>query len=174
MLAFDLGVLSANEKTARSLGLQNFSSVSGPDQIQDAVRQYSQLRALVRPSDDILKSHNLSRSGFQKGLKDIVSHSQNSEHFNLSDLAPDPKTHAGIAAGIGALGTGALAYNSGLSGLKLGLPLTALGSGAAYLNAANKRQRILNTAKLMKEYGLLKPEILKSVYPLLADEISYK
>jgi hypothetical protein len=41
---------------------------------------------------------------------------------------------------------------------------------AAYMHAANKRKNILNTAKLMKEYGLLKPKTLAHAYPLLSDD----
>lgn len=169
------GVKTAGQlyKTARPLGLDSYSSVAGPDQIQHAIQQYGQLKALVRPDDSMLKSRELSRAGFQKALRQIVNKSQGQEHYNLSSIAPDPKMRAGIAAGLGLLGTAGLGYAGGMSGVGAGLAGTGIGAAATYLHASQQRKNMLNTAKLMKEYGLLKPKLLQSAYPLLADEYKF-
>jgi hypothetical protein len=157
-------------KSARPLGLDNYSSFAGPDQIQHAVQQYGQLKALVRPDDNMLKSRGLNRGGFQSSLRSIARHSQDKDRYDLSELAPNPNLYAGAAAGLGLLGTAGLGYMGGMDGAGVGLAGTGAGVAAAYMHAVNKRKNILNTAKLMKEYGLLKPKLLQKAYPLLADD----
>jgi hypothetical protein len=157
-------------KSARPLGLDNYSSFAGPDQIQHAVQQYGQLKALVRPDDNTLRARGLNRDGFQSALRHIVRNSQGKDNYNLSDMAPDPKMYAAGAGALGLLGTAGLGYLGGKDGVGVGMAGTGAGMAAAYMHAANKRQNILNTAKLMKEYGLLKPKTLSHAYPLLADD----
>ena len=157
-------------KAARPLGLDNYSSFAGPDQIQHAVQQYGQLKALVRPDDNTLRARGLNRDGFQSSLRHIVRNSQGQDKYNLSDMAPNPNLYAGAAAGLGLLGTAGLGYLGGMDGAGVGLAGTGAGVAAAYMHAANKRKNILNTAKLMKEYGLLKPKTLAHAYPLLSDD----
>jgi len=157
-------------KAARPLGLDNYSSFAGPDQIQHAVQQYGQLKALVRPDDNTLRSKGLNRDGFQSALRHIVRNSQGQDKYNLSDMAPNPNLYAAGAGALGLLGTAGLGYLGGMDGAGVGLAGTGAGVAAAYMHAANKRQNILNTAKLMKEYGLLKPKTLAHAYPLLSDD----
>jgi hypothetical protein len=157
-------------KQARPLGLDNYSSFAGPDQIQHAVQQYGQLKALVRPDDNMLKSRGLNRDGFQSSLRHIVRNSQGQDKYNLSAMAPDPKMYAAGAGALGLLSTAGLGYLGGMDGVGVGMAGTGAGMAAAYMHAANKRQNILNTAKLMKEYGLLKPKTLAHAYPLLSDD----
>ena len=160
-------------KAARPLGLDNYSSFAGPDQIQHAVQQYGQLKALVRPDDNTLRARGLNRNGFQSALRHIVRNSQGQDKYNLSDMAPNPNLYAGAAAGLGLLGTAGLGYLGGMNGAGVGLAGTGVGMTAAYMHAANKRKNILNTAKLMKEYGLLKPKLLSNAYPLLSDDTKF-
>jgi hypothetical protein len=164
------GAASQLYKAARPLGLDNYSSFAGPDQIQHAVQQYGQLKALVRPDDNTLRARGLNRDGFQSSLRHIVRNSQGQDKYNLSDMAPDPKMYAAGAGALGLLGTAGLGYLGGMDGAGVGLAGTGAGVAAAYMHAANKRKNILNTAKLMKEYGLLKPKTLAHAYPLLSDD----
>ena len=160
-------------KQARPLGLDNYSSFAGPDQIQNAVQQYGQLKALVRPDDTTLRAKGLNRNNFQSALRHIVRNSQGKDHYNLSQIAPDPTMYAGLAAGVGAAATAGLGYLGGMNGVGAGLVGTGVGTAAAYLHAVNKRKHILNTAKLMKDYGLLKPKLLSNAYPLLSDDTKF-
>ena len=160
-------------KQARPLGLDNYSSFAGPDQIQNAVQQYGQLKALVRPDDKTLRAKGLNRNNFQSALRHIVRNSQGKDNYNLSQIAPDPTMYAGLAAGVGAAATAGLGYLGGMNGVGAGLMGTGVGTAAAYLHAANKRKHILNTAKLMKDYGLLKPKLLSHAYPLLSDDTKF-
>ena len=160
-------------KQARPLGLDNYSSFAGPDQIQNAVQQYGQLKALVRPDDKTLRAKGLNRNNFQSALRHIVRNSQGKDNYNLSQIAPDPTMYAGLAAGVGAAATAGLGYLGGMNGVGAGLVGTGVGTAAAYIHAVNKRKHILNTAKLMKDYGLLKPKLLSHAYPLLSDDTKF-
>jgi hypothetical protein len=153
-------------------GLQNTPTDTGPEQMQDALFRFNQLRALARPSDAMLQGHNLSRKGFQHEMRRIATSSQDKDRFELSKIAPNPGLRAALAGAAGLAGTGALAYTNGLEGASVGLPLTALAAGGAYLHGQHQRSNLKNTAKLLKNYGLLNPQTLRQAYPLLGDDYS--
>lgn len=162
--------LAFGEKISMPRGLGELPQGAGPDQIADAIMRFNQLRTLVRPTDETLRGHNLSRKGFQGSLRKITSHSQGKDKFDLHAVAPNPKLRAALTglAGLGA--AGGLAY-TGNTDLALGaLPATALAAGGAYLHGEHERGNVLNTARLMKQYGLLKPKLLQQAYPLLGDD----
>jgi hypothetical protein len=162
--AFEFG-----QKMAAYRALQDIPSGAGPNQIEDAVMRFNQLRALVRPDTETLKDRSLSRGGFQHELRRIATNSQGKEKYNLSQMAPNPNLRAAIAGAAGLAGTGALAYMNGAEGLGAGLAGTGLAAGGAYLHGLHQRKNFKNTSKLLKDYGLLKPELLRQAYPLLAD-----
>jgi hypothetical protein len=157
------------EKASAYRALQDIPAGAGPNQIEDAVMRFNQLRALVRPDTETLKDRSLSRGGFQHELRRIATNSQNKEKYNLSQMAPNPNLRAAIAGAAGLAGTGALAYMNGAEGLGAGLAGTGLAAGGAYLHGLHQRKNFKNTSKLLKDYGLLKPELLRQAYPLLAD-----
>ena len=157
------------EKISMPRGLGELPQGAGPDQIADAIMRFNQLRTLVRPTDETLRGHNLSRKGFQGSLRKITAHSQGKDRFDLQSVAPNPKLRAALAglAGLGA--AGGLAYTGNTEAALGALPATALAAGGAYLHGQQERGDVLNTAKLMKQYGLLKPKLLQQAYPLLGD-----
>ena len=158
------------EKTAMPRRLQDIPDGAGPDQIADAVMRYNQLRTLVRPSDETLKGYGLSRGAFQNSLRRITSHSQGKDRFELGQVAPNPKLHAALAGLAGLAGVGGAGYLGGLDTALAAVPIAGAGVGAAYVNAAVKREGVKRTAKLMKQYGLLNPQVLRQAYPLLGDD----
>lgn len=162
--AFEFG-----QKMAAYRALSDIQAGAGPGQIQDAVMRFNQLRALVRPDTETLKDRGLSRGGFQHELRRITKGSQGQDKYNLSQMAPNPGLRAAIAGAAGLAGTGALAYMNGAEGLGAGLAGTGLAAGGAYLHGMHQRKNFRNTSKLLKDYGLLKPELLRQAYPLLAD-----
>jgi hypothetical protein len=158
-------------KAALYRGLRDTPTDTGPDQIQDALFRFNQLRALARPSDNMLKGHGLSRSGFQHEMRRIVRNSQDKDRFELSKIAPNPGLRAGLTGAAGLLGTGLAAYaGGGTEALGVGLPATALAAGGAYLHGQHQRNNLKNTAKLLKNYGLLNPQTLRQAYPLIGDD----
>lgn len=158
------------EKQAMPRGLQDIPSGHGPDQIEDAILRYNQLRALVRPDDSTLKQYGLGRPAFQQALRKITSHSQDKDRFELRKVAPNPGLHAAVA-GISSLALPAAAgYFGGPQAALATLPISGAAAGAAYVNASMKREGVKRTAKLLKQYGLLNPQLLRQAYPLLGDD----
>ncbi len=160
----------ATEKISMPRGLNDIPTGAGPDQIADAVMRFNQLRTLVRPTDETLRTHGLSRGAFQDSLRRITSRSQGKDKLDLRKAAPDPRMYAGLAGLAGLAGVGGLGYMAGLQPALAALPIATAGAGAAYVHAANKREGIKRTAQLMKQYGLLNPQTLRQAYPLLGDD----
>jgi hypothetical protein len=158
------------EKISMPRGLGELPQGAGPDQIADAVMRFNQLRTLVRPTDETLKAQGLSRPGFQNSLRKITAHSQGKDKFDLQSVAPNPKLRAALAGLAGLAGAGGLAYTGNTDMAVGALPVTALAAGGAYLHGQHERDNVLNTAKLMKQYGLLKPKLLRQAYPLLGED----
>lgn len=156
-----------NCKSSAYKGITEFSGMPGPDQISHAVSQLGMLKALVRPDDSVLKQRGITRSGFQSGLRDIYNHSRNKDRFELSELAPQPNTHAALG-GLGGLGAAGLLGYAGVRDPAVLAGTAVIPAVAAYFRARNKRHNLLNTAKLVKDYGLLRPKLLRQAYPLLA------
>jgi hypothetical protein len=155
------------QKMAAYKGINEFSGMPGPDQISHAVSQLGMLKALVRPDDSVLKQRGISRAGFQSGLKDIYQNSKGKEKYDLSAMAPKPGVHAALG-GLGGLGAAGLLGYAGVRDPAVLAGTTAIPAIAAYFRATNKRQNLLNTAKIVKDYGLLRPKLLQQAYPLLA------
>ena len=169
--AFEFGafVCGFMDKQAMPRGLQGIPSGSGPDQIEDAILRYNQLRALVRPDDATLKQYGLKRDAFQQALRGITTHSQDKDRFELRKVAPNPGLHAAVA-GLSSLALPAAAgYFGGPQAALATLPISGAAAGAAYVNASMKREGVKRTAKLLKQYGLLNPQLLRQAYPLLGD-----
>ena len=160
-------VTSISEKKSAYKGISEFSGMPGPDQISHAVSQLGMLKALVRPDDSALKQRGITRSGFQSGLRDIYNHSRNKDRFEFSELAPQPNTHAALG-GLGGLGAAGLLGYAGVRDPAILAGTAVIPAVAAYFRARNKRHNLLNTAKLVKDYGLLRPKLLRQAYPLLA------
>jgi hypothetical protein len=156
-------------KSARPLG--NVASGPGPDMIEYALNQLQAAKAMVRPGDELLDQHGLSRGAFQKHLQSIAESSNGEEKYNLSENAPNPKTNA-IFGGLTGAGVGALGSTFSDSGLaQIAAPLIGGGVGAlaGKLKGDYDREKYLNTAKLLKSYGMLNPQLLQKAYPLLTE-----
>jgi hypothetical protein len=152
--------------------LLNVASGPGPDMIEYALNQLQAAKAMVRPDDELLDQHGLSRDAFQKHLKNIAESSEDGDRFNLSENAPNPKTNA-ILGGLTGAGLGALGSSFSDSGLtQIAAPLLAGGVGAlaGKLKGDYARAEYLSTAKMLKNYGMLNPKMLQRAYPLLAEE----
>jgi hypothetical protein len=157
-------------KLAVNRGLADVPTGVGPEQIQDALFRFNQLRALTRPSDETLRENNLSRKDFQHELRRIARSSQNKDRFELSKIAPNPAARAGLAGLAGLGGVGLAGYLGGHEAAMSTLPLATAAAGGAYLDATIKRRNLLNTSKMLKNYGLLNPKTLRQAYPLIGDD----
>jgi len=152
--------------------LLNVASGPGPDMIEYALNQLQAAKAMVRPDDELLDQYGLSRDAFQKHLRNIADSSEDSDRFNLSENAPNPKTNA-ILGGLAGASLGALGSSFSDSGMtQVAAPLLAGGAGALVgkLKGDYDRDKYLSTAKMLKNYGMLNPKMLQRAYPLLAEE----
>lgn len=161
------------QKQARVRRLQDVPIGTGPDQINAALSMFNQAKALARPEPATLSSYGLNEKQFQEVLPRLLRHTQRSPdgRMNLREFAPNPRRRS-IAYGLGAgLGTGALLSRTHGIGAGIGGGLVAGGIGALVGNAsANyERRRLLRTAKLLRQYGVLNSDHFKSVAPLLID-----
>jgi hypothetical protein len=163
-------------KLARPLG--DIPEGPGPDMMLQALNQLASARAMVRPTEDTLDTYGLSRGGFQSSLKRIIDKTQDEEKYNLSDNAPDPRVQGGVGAALGALaGLGvnkAVGESDILHNLLYAGGGALLGGLAGAGKGALERRNYGQTAKLLKQYGMLHPQLLRQAYPLLADEYSFK
>lgn len=157
-------------KAAANLGISDVPSGVGPAQMQDAMFRFNQLRALTRPSDEMLRGHSLSRKDFQRELRRIAGSSHGKDRFELSKIAPNPALRAGLAGAAGLGGVGLAGYLGGHDAAMASLPLATAAAGGAYVDAVIKRKNLLNTAKMLKNYGLLNPNTLRQAYPLIGDD----
>lgn len=153
-------------KVAMPRGLGDVPSGVGPQQMNAALAQLGQARALVDPSAT-LQSKGLSREDFDSKITELAGRDE--DKYNFSEMRKDPQTNSIIKGLIGAIAGGGLGYlggglGGGLAGAGLG---GAGGAGIGYLGAQNENRKLHDTAKVLKEYGLLKPEYLRQALPLL-------
>lgn len=154
------------QKIAMSRGLGNVPTGVGPQQMNAALAQLGQARALVDPSGT-LQEKGLSRGDFDKKITELADRDE--DKYNFSDMRKDPKSNSIIKGLLGAIAGGGLGYlggglGGGLAGAGIG---GAGGAGLGYLGAENENRKLHDTAKVLKEYGLLKPEYLRQALPLL-------
>ena len=155
------------EKTSANLGLSSVPSGAGPQNMYNALNMFNQARTLVNP-DETLKRHKLPREDFDSVLKDLSRVKGDSYDFDA--LRRNPKQEA-IYKGLAGVALGGLGGYFGGGGIGSGLGGAALGGlgGAAYgyTDAGSANKRLLATAKVLREYGLLKPDHLQAALPLL-------
>ena len=154
------------EKQARNLGLGDVPAGAGPQQMANALNMLNQAKILVN-TPDTLRKHQLTPRSFEPIIDSLADSEE--ESFDFDNHRADAKTRsiltglagAGLGGGVGYLG-------GGLGGALGGAALGGLGgAGYGYLNAANHNQNLTNTAKVLREYGLLRPEYLRQAIPLL-------
>lgn len=162
------------EKRAKPV---NFD-IQGPSSIDQALSLYLQAKLLATPSTEYLKSKGLNRRRFDKSIRDIRRKTRRgSDKFDLASIAPDPKRNALIGGVTGALAGGLLGRtaHTGEHSLDDVVLNALLGGGAgaagAFALAEDKRGRLLQTAKVLKDYGLLTPEKFHKAAPLLHSEL---
>jgi hypothetical protein len=155
------------EKTSANLGLSSVPSGAGPQNMYNALNMFNQARTLVNP-DETLKRHKLPREDFDAVLRDLSRVKGDSYDFDA--LRRNPKQEA-IYKGLAGVALGGLGGYFGGGGIGSGLGGAALGGlgGATYgyADAGSANKRLLATAKVLREYGLLKPDHLQAALPLL-------
>jgi len=159
-------------KYSRNRDLSSLSSGRGPEQMENALNHLNQAIALARPGKEEFKRYNLREKGYNKSVDRLKSESSGSK-FNASELAPEPDSKLPAVLGLaGLIAGGALPADSLKERFSQGLAAGAVtGSAGLGYNAYKSRERknMLNTLKLLKDYGVLKPDTLKKAYPVLRD-----
>jgi len=172
MTSFELGMLTAQRqmtKEARNLNLGAVPKGAGPENMYNALNMLSQARTLVNP-ENTLETHGLKRRHFDAMIDRLAE--EQGDSYDFDALRQNPKNQA-ILKGLGGAALGGLAgYLGGGNALSAvgGAGLGAgLGSGYGYLSAGSHNDKLLRTAKVLREYGLLKPDYLRSALPLLKE-----
>jgi outer membrane lipoprotein SlyB len=154
-------------KTAAFRDLGSVARGTGPQQMSNALSMFHQARALVDPTDT-LESAGLSRGTFNDMIKQLAD--KKDEGYEFSEMKRSPKAESIIKGLVGAAAGGVAGKYTG-QGLGKSLGLAAMGgltgAGMGHLGASRYNRNLLATAKVLKEYGLLKPEYLREALPLL-------
>lgn len=154
------------EKTAENFNLGSVAAGAGPQQMYHALNMLNQARVLVDPTET-LKKNQLSRGDFESTIKQLANRSGDSYDFDT--LRRDPKRRAMLMGVLGSALGGAAGYaRNGIGGALGGAALGGLGgAGYGHVNATNYNRKLLGTARVLKNYGLLQPEYLRAALPLL-------
>lgn len=144
--------------------------IQGANSMDQALSLYLQAKMLAKPNKGYLKSKSLSSAGFENSVDRIEDKTnRNSPQFNFSDIAPSVNLNtAGGAAAGATLGAAGFADSplTGILGILLG---GATGGTIGNLKAKHDRKNMMNTSKVLKDYGLLNPEKFHKAAPLLRD-----
>ncbi len=155
-------------KAAAYRGISSVPAGAGPQQLASALNMFNQAKTLVDPTDS-LEQQGLSREAFDSMIHDLAA--REGDKYNFSELKQNPKANATALGVLGALGGGLAGKLTG-QGLGTSLGLAAAGglagAGGGYLSAGSHNKKLMATAKVLKDYGLLKPDQLRSALPLLA------
>ena len=140
---------------------------SGPDQIANALNLYGQSRTLAAPTDEQLQRAGITRDEFEDTIDDLAA--RRDTKFNFRELKADPQVRAWLGGLGGILGGGALGYLTGGAGSAVtsGLIGGGMGAGAGYLSAGSHNRKLLGAAKMLRDYGLLSPELLRKAHPVV-------
>lgn len=166
----------AAEKLARNLSLSNVPTGTGPQQMFSALSMLNQAKALVDPTET-LKKHQMARGDFE-GMVDQLA-ADEGDTYDFDSYRKNPKSEAirsglsgALLGGLGGAGAGALSHG-GLGAILGGLGGAAAGglggAGYGHLSAGSHNKKLLGTAKVLREYGLLRPEYLRAALPLLKE-----
>jgi hypothetical protein len=155
-------------KMAAYRGVSSVPIGAGPQQLVSALNMFNQAKTLVDPSDS-LERQGLSREHFDEMIHELAA--REGDKYNFSELKKNPKANATALGVLGALGGGLAGKLTGQNlGTSLGLAAAGglAGAGGGYLGADSHNKKLMATAKVLKDYGLLKPDQLRSALPLLA------
>jgi len=154
-------------KQARHMALDQVPMGTGPQNMFNALSMLNQARTLVNPAET-LKKHRLSQDDFESMATELAN--TEGDYYDFDALRKSPK---GNAALLGLLGAGAGGVLGRLSGKGIGdtLGLATVGglggAGYGYGSASGHNRRLLGTSKVLRDYGLLRPDYLRAALPLL-------
>lgn len=164
------GVQAAMNKISTYRGIADVPSGTGPQQMAAALAMLNQAKALANPSDS-LEEISLSRPSFERTLDRLVNQ-PNSKKYDFTALKRDIKLDAALGGILGGTVSGGLSYLGGATPsayVKDVLLGGGIGAGAGYLRAKKKNKDLLSTAKVLKQYGLNRPNYLRQALPLLKE-----
>ena len=156
-------------KQSMSRGLSDVPTGRGPAQINQALGMYETARALVRPSNEELKDRGLGRPAYEHAVRSIAAAADDNK-LNLTDAAPPKIPGWAIGAGAAVGGLAGLANENKVDGVVGGAALGAGAAGAWKLRNDYRRDKLMRTAKLLKDYGVLDAPTLRRVLPLMYDK----
>ena len=154
-------------KQAKHMALDQVPMGTGPQNMFNALSMLNQARTLVNPAET-LKKHRLSHDDFESMATELAN--TEGDYYDFDTLRKSPKRNAVL---LGLLGAGAGGVLGRLSGKGIGdtLGLATVGglggAGYGYGSASGHNRRLLGTSKVLRDYGLLRPDYLRAALPLL-------
>jgi hypothetical protein len=158
------------ELVAKQAAYNNFDAIptgTGPQQIANAVATFRQARSMVDPTETLDK-YNISHNDFTRKMQQLGA--TDGDRIDTASLRRNP-TREGLTAGaLGALLGGGLGYAAG--GAKGGLAGALAAGGVAGSTMAGMADedntKLLNAVRVLRAYGLKRPEHIREAFPLLA------
>ena len=153
--AYDLGFGAGLRKRAMPRGLGDVPVAAGPAQMAAALQLLGQARALGTPTHGELEDKGVTEKGYSRSLRRMKGKKK------LSDARTDKVLNMVLGGLLG-----------GSVGAATKDPLNAvvgagIGTGAGALRAHVLNKNVLATLKVLKDRGVLTPELLDKAYPVL-------
>lgn len=158
------------ELAAKQAAYNNFDAIptgTGPQQIANAVATFRQARSMVDPTETLDK-YNISHDDFTRKMQQLGDTA--GDRIDTASLRRNP-TREGLTAGaLGALLGGGLGYAAGgvSGGLAGALAAGGVAGGTMAGMADEDNTKLLNAVRVLRAYGLKRPEHIREAFPLLA------
>ena len=160
-------------KSARTADFE----VGGPQKLENALQLLAQAKAIGNPPDKYLKEKGIKRNDFENYVENLHDKTKDKEQFNAKELVPNPKVNTALGGAGGGLLGGLAGYlsdgDAGSDWSDIGAAAlgTVAGGGLGALvgneSAKNKRDKMLKTLKILRNYGVNDPGKLRKSLPIL-------
>lgn len=152
-------------KSAKSQGISNIPMGPGPDQMAEAMRLLGTAKALGQPTDAELKNRRIKRPTFESALRRMRGKERLSDGRANKPLR---MVGGGLAGAAVMGGSDRLSTAEKLIGALIG---GSVGAYGGKLSADYTNRNVVKAMKILKDRGILTPELLREAMPLLVRKV---